>query len=251
MIYRLRFPLLATVLFCLTSMAGCPNKVPAGQFTVVKGIVTSLRSGRPLPGALVALISANDYNLQNYDLIDTVHTDAQGAYTLSFTNKKGLYYGVDCGQLRGGSYKPYWQPHLDFPDSVVTPAGGFLRLGTKDVVIGQTNVVNFRPSPRRVWQVQVDTRTTGYQYLDFIEQYYSVPVGPADNQHRLVTIYQALPFTTAAPQNFYQTPGVLPKALFRRSASGTTGTTQDTVVQLAPITPLTGDTVKATLKFGH
>jgi len=229
-------------------MAGCPNNVPAGQFTVVQGTVTNLRSGRPLPGVRVAVVSADNSRRQYFDVVDSVHTDARGAYALSFTNKKGLYYAIDCGQTNAYSYHSYWQPRLDFPDSVVNTTGSFLLLGTKDLVLGQTNVVNFRPSPRRVWQVQVNTLTTGYQNLYFIQQYISTPSGPADNQQRLVTIYQSLPFTTAAPQNFYQTPGVPPTAHFTRIVAGTT---QDTVVQLVPTTPLTGDTVKATLKFGH
>lgn len=246
--YRLRFPLLATGLFCLTSMAGCPNKVPAGQFTVVKGVVTNRRTSRPLPGALVAVLSADDSRRQYFELVDTVHTDARGTYALSFTNKKGLYYAVDCGQLSSYTYKPYWQPRLDFPDSVVSTAGSFLPLGTKDLIIGQTNVVNFRPSPRRVWQVQVTTLTTGYQNLSFIQQYYNTALSPADRQQRLVTIYQSLPFTTAAPQNFYTTPGVPPKAQFTRFVAGAA---QDTLVQLVPTTSPTGDTVRATLKFGR
>lgn len=246
--FPLRLSLLAVVLFCLTSMAGCPNKVPAGQFTVVKGTVTNLRTGRPLPGTRVAVFSADDSRRQYFDLVDTVHTDARGTYALSFTNKKGLYYAVDCGQLNSFTYKPFWQPRLDFPDSVVSTAGNFLLLGTKDLVIGQTNVVNFRPSPRRVWQVQVTTLTTGYQNLSFLQQYYNTAPGPADKQQRVVTIYQPLPFTTAAPQNFYTTPGVPPKAQFTRFVAGAA---KDTLVQLVPTTSPTGDTVRATLKFGR
>lgn len=229
-------------------MAGCPNKVPAGQFTVAKGTVTNLRTGRPLPGVRVAVFSADNSRLQYFDVVDTVRTDARGAYALSFTNKKGLYYAVDCEQLNTDTFGPYRQPRLDFPDSVVSTAGDYLLLGTKDLALGQTNVFNFRPSPRRVWQVQVNTLATGYQNLYFAQLYYSAPSSPADNQHRLVTIYQAIPFTTAAPQNFYQTIGVRPTAHFNRPAPGTT---QDTVVQLLPTTALTGDTVRATLKFGH
>lgn len=246
--FPIRLPLLAVVLFCLTSMAGCPNNVPAGQFTVVKGTVMNLRTGRPLAGARMAIFSADNSLRQYFDVVDTVRTDARGAYALSFTNKKGLFYAIDCGQLNVDFLNPYWQPRLDFPDSVVSTPGIFLLLGTKDLVLGQTNVFNFRPSPRRVWQVQVNTLTTGYENLYFAQQYFSGFSGSADNQHRSLTIYQSIPFTTATPQNFYQTPGVLPTAHFRRPASSTT---QDTLVRLVPITPLLGDTVKATLKFGH
>lgn len=59
MTYQLRLPLLAVVLFCLTSMAGCPNKEPAGQFTVVEGQVVNIRTGRPLPDVLVLLAADN------------------------------------------------------------------------------------------------------------------------------------------------------------------------------------------------
>ncbi|AMR25983.1 hypothetical protein A0257_01950 [Hymenobacter psoromatis] len=228
-------------------MGGCPNKVPEGQFTVAKGTVTNLRTGRPLPGVRMAIVSAIG-TLKNYQsLSDTVLTDAQGQYELSFTNSKGLFYAIDCGQL--GAYYPFQQTRLDFSDSVsITGGGSHPSQATRELVLGRTNVFDFRPSPRRVWQVQVNTLTTGYQNFYFAQKYFIASGGPADNQHRLVTIYQSVPFAMTAPQDFYRTPGVLPVAHFTRSAPGTT---QDTLVQLMPTTSLTGDTVKATLKFGH
>jgi hypothetical protein len=245
----LRLPLLAVVMFSLTSMAGCPNKEPEGQFTVAKGVVINRRTGRPLPGVRMAVVSAPSTLKQYQELVDTVLTDAQGQYELGFTNKKGLFYAIDCGQLEAYSYSTRRQTRLDFPDSLsATTGGSYPSLAMRDLVLGRTNNFSFRPSPRRVWQVQVNTLTTGYQTFYFAQKYLVAPGGPADNQHRLVTIYQSVPFTTAAPQNFYQTPGVLPVAHFTRP---TPTITQDTLVQLVPSTSLTGDTVRATLKFGN
>ena len=248
---QLYLPLFAVCLFCLALAGGCPNKEAAGQFTVVKGTVLNRRTGRPLPGVRVAIVSAPSSRLYYDEVVDSVLADARGQYALSFTNESGLFYAVNCGGL--DDYANLRPLYLDFPDSVIYGTNGstgtYPSLATVALTLGRNNVANFRASPRRVWQVQVTTLTTRYQKLYFTAplHYASYP-GPADNQRRTVLLYQSIPFTTAAPQNFYQTPGTPPTAHFGR---GVNSTYQDTTVQLMPITPLTGDTVRATLKFGR
>lgn len=237
-------PLLGIALFCLTSMGGCPNVEPAGQLTTAKGTVINLRTGRPAPGARMVLVSASS-SLKTYlELVDSVLTDSQGQYAVSFTNAKGLYYAISCER----PYEQYTN-RLDLPDSLagtqLLVAGDQRR--THDLKLGATNVVNYQVAPRRVVQVQVNTRSTGYQQLVFLPNYVYLP---ADNQLR--TIYLYLPVTPLSQQNpqaFYQQPSVLPTACFLRNRS--TAAYQDTTIQLTASTPLTGDTVRATLTFGR
>ncbi len=240
--FPIRFPLLAVVLFCLTSMAGCPNNVPAGQFTVVKGTVVNLRTGRPLAGAQMVLASTPNYRGVYLGILDSVLTDVQGHYTFGFTNQKGLYYAVSCEQ-------PYAQyaNKLDLPDSLagsqLVLAGDQRRL--QDLNLGAANVANYWVSPRRVVQLRVTTRVTGYQKLVFLPNNIYLP---ADNQLRTVYLYQpVLPLSRQNPQAFYQQPTAVPTAKFLRNQGSSAY--QDTTVQAKVTSPLTGDTVRATLTF--
>lgn len=240
-------PLLGVVLFCLTSMAGCPNKEPAGQLTVVQGRVTNVRTGRPLPAVRVALVSNKLGTRSYYQLEDTVRTDAQGAYALSFSNKQGLYYAMSCeGVANSPDLLAY---RFDFADSVYFEPvfNSYITINqrTVDLTLGQKNTVNYRAAPRRVFAVQLATRQTGYQRL----QLPSLDPLPADNQNRVVWLYQSVPVYAPTQQNFYDQPGKLPYATFSRTLAN--GLYQDTVVQVKASTPLTGDTVRATLAFGR
>ncbi|WP_223650360.1 hypothetical protein [Hymenobacter psoromatis] len=244
-----RLPLLAVVLFCLTSMKGCPNGEPKGQFTVAQGYVINRRTNQPLPGIRMAIVSAPT-TLKYYDsVVDTVLTDSQGHYELSFTNSKGLFYGINCEVL--DTYNNLRPSTLDFPDSLINGLSGYPSLATVDLALGRTNNVKFWPSPRRVWLVQLNTLTTGYEWLYFVPLFNQSMIRPlpANNQHRQVVVYQSVPFTSAAPQNFYQPPGVLLEGRF--STELATGGARDTLVQLKLRTPPTGDTVRAALRFGH
>ncbi len=107
----------------------------------------------------MVLTFAQNYRGVYIGIVDTVLTDVQGQYTFSFTNQKGLYYAVSCEQ-------PYAQytNKLDLPDSL---AGSQLVLAgdqrrVQDLKLGTTNIANYWVSPRRVVQMRVTTRTTGY-----------------------------------------------------------------------------------------
>jgi hypothetical protein len=95
-------------------MAGCPNIEPAGQLTVVKGTVVNLRTGQPLPGAQMKIVSALSSIKTYSELVDSVVTDSRGQYTVSFTNKKGLYYAISCERPYD-----YYNNRLDLPDSLM------------------------------------------------------------------------------------------------------------------------------------
>lgn len=236
-------PLLGVALFCLTSMAGCPNNVPAGQTTTVQGRVVNLRTGQPMAGVRLALTTAGGFPVAMGGYLqeaDSTRTNLRGEYSLSFVNQQGLYYGISCEA--GDAYSR--RIRLDLPDSLVKN-GSPQSLRNIDLVIGQANTISFRPSPRRVFRVQMATRTTGYQRLRF--DY--VLTLPADNQTRTVYLYQPVPFYTSAPQDFYNRPSTLPLATFSRTLAS--GVVQDTTVRLSASTPLTGDTVRAALTFGR
>jgi hypothetical protein len=244
MTYQLRLPLLAVVLFCLTSMAGCPNVEPAGQRTVAKGTVTNLRTGQPLPGAKMLLVSSLNSAKVYTATIDSAVTDGRGQYTLSFTNEKGSYYAVSCEE-------PYadYENQLDLPDSL---AGTRLILAgdqrrVQDLKLGTTNVANYQVSPRRVVQMLVNTRFTNYQRLVFMPNKTYLP---ADYQLRTVYLYQPVKSVSRLnPQAFYQQPSAVPTAVFLRNQG--TAAYQDTTVQPVASTPLTGDTIRATMRFGR
>ena len=244
MTYRLRFPLLAFVLFCLTSMAGCPNVEPAGQLTVVKGFVVNLRTGRPLPGAKMMLASSLSSAKVYTTIIDSVVTDSRGQYTLSFSNEKGSYYAISCEQPYGD-----YSNRLDLPDSLVGThlvlAGDQRRV--QDLKLGTTNVANYQVSPRRVVQMLVNTRLTSYQRLVFLPNTIYLP---ADYQSRTVYLYQPVKSVSRLnPQAFYQQPSAVPTAKFLRNQG--TAAYQDTTVQPVASTPLTGDTIRAAIRFGR
>ena len=237
-------PLLGVALFCLTSMAGCPNVEPAGQLTTVKGLVINLRTGQPLAEANMLLVSAPS-SLKTYlDIVDSVQTDAKGQYTVSFTNKKGLYYAVSCER----PYEQYTN-RLDLPDSLAGSQLVFTgdQCRVVELKLGASNTASYRVSPRRVVQLQVATRFTGYQKLVLMPVRRELP---ADNQLRTVYLYLPVqPVSQQNPQAFYQQPSVAPTAVFLRNQG--TATYQDTTVQVKPSTPLSGDTVRATLTFGR
>lgn len=240
-------PLLAVALFCLTSMAGCPNKEPEGQLTVVQGKVTNIRTGRPLAAVRVALVSNNLGTRSYYQLEDSTRTDAQGAYALSFNNKQGLYYALSCEGP--GQYPDLLNYRLDFADSAyfqpVFNSSTVQSLRTIELALGRQNTVNYRASPRRVFAVQLATRQTGYQNLRLANQ----QTLPADNQNQLVYLYQPLLIFASTQRNFYDQPGTPLYATFSRTLAS--GVNQDTTVQVKTSSPLTGDTVRATLTFGR
>jgi hypothetical protein len=95
--------------------------------------------------------------------------------------------------------------------------------------------------------MQLITRLTGYQELVFL------PSGrylPADNQLRTVYLYLPVqPVYLQYPQAFYQQPSVVPTAKFLRNRG--MANYQDTTVQVKTSSPLTADTVRATLTFGR
>lgn len=244
MTYRLRLPLFAVVLFCLTSMAGCPNVEPAGQLTVVKGTVVNLRTGQPLSGAKMVLASSLSSSKVYTAISDSVVTDSRGQYTFSFTNEKGLYYAISCERPYGD-----YSNRLDLPDSLVGTqvvlAGDQRRV--QDLKLGTTNVANYQVSPRRVVQMQVNTRLTGYQRLVFVPNSIYLP---ADYQLRTIYLYQPVKAVSRLnPQAFYQQPSAVPTARFLRNQG--TAAYQDTTVQSIASTPLTGDTIRAMLRFGR
>ncbi|MFD1875442.1 hypothetical protein [Hymenobacter bucti] len=160
-----------------------------------------------------------------------------------------MFYGINCGVL--DSYNNLRPTTLDFPDSLLSGLSGYPSLATVDLVLGRTNNVKFWPSPRRVWLVQLNTLSTGYERLYFVPllNRNQLQTLPANNQRRQVVLYQSVPFTSAVPQNFYQLPGVPLNGRFFTELA--TGGARDTLVQLKPSTPLTGDTVRATLTFGR
>ena len=165
-----RYLLLPAIgLFCLTCLVACRNYESADQLTVVQGTVTSYETGRPLPGVLLAMYGyENSFSgWVNANLTsDSVRTDAQGHYQLSFRNRKGLFYAVVLAPHRFDLPSP--PPRLAF--AADQPVDNFEGSGGVPVVIGRTNAVDFRPNELRTVAVRIHNRNTGYQRLDLFNR---------------------------------------------------------------------------------
>ncbi len=191
------------------------------------------------------LVVAAPNSLKVYTaIVDSVVTDSRGQYTVSFTNEKGLYYAISCER----PYEEYVN-RLDLPDSLagtqLIQTGDQRRV--QELKLGAANVATYKVSPRRVVQMQVDTRFTGYQRLVFLPNTVYLP---ADNQLRTVYLYQPVRLVDQLnPQAFYQQPSAVPTARFVRNQG--TAAYQDTTVQPIASSPLNGDTIRATLRFGR
>lgn len=210
--------------FCLTCLVACQNTAAPDQLTVVQGTVTSADSGRPLGGVLLAIESYRKGfpNYTNFEYIgDSTRTDAQGKYQLSFRNKKGLYYRVVPDPLDYN--KPSQRPRLAFETN---PSSG-------EVMVGQTNTVDFKPNELRTVAVRIRNRNTGYPQLDF--NYQTLRGNNLD--------------TTAYLRGYYLPPTGVKFRYYQRNTAGQI--TKDTAVALVVQNPaaLPPDTVRATLTF--
>lgn len=158
--------LLLTSVFCLTCLVACENNAPADQLTVVNGTVTNADTGRPLAGVLMTVgsfqrgLGGRPYPVPTGD---SVRTNAQGKYELSFRNKKGLYYAITLERDNNVNYAR--APRYAFDDK--QPVDPILAAGSWEVTVGKTNTVDFKPSELRTVAVRIRNRNTGYQQLYF------------------------------------------------------------------------------------
>lgn len=162
-----RYLLLPAVsLFCLTCLVACENSAPADQLTVVQGTVTSADTGRPLPGVLM-IVGAFQRGLfsKPYPVPtgDSARTDGQGKYSLGFRNVKGQYYAISLETYAkaNGSGPPRYAFDAN------QPADPLLGVSSREVTVGITNTVDFKPTELRTVAVRIRNRNTGYQRLDF------------------------------------------------------------------------------------
>jgi hypothetical protein len=234
-VYVLRGGVLAaTSLLCFTLLTACENNAPADQLTVVEGTVTSADSGRPLPGALMAVESfSKGFNgaLNFTPTGDSMRTDAQGKYQLSFRNRKGLYYAIGLDPFIDG--KPYSNRYT-FATNV--NAGNIPNAGPNmyELTIGRTNKVEFAPNELRTIAVRIRNRNTRYQRLEW--NYVGYLHGLALD-------------TTAYLRNYYLDPAGLKVRYLRYTPAGVY--VKDTAVALVVQNPgsFYPDTVRATLTF--
>ncbi len=226
--------LAATSLLCLTLLTACENNAPADQLTVVEGTVTSADSGRPLPGVLLAIESfSKGFNgaLNFTPTGDSLRTDAQGKYQLSFRNRKGLYYAVSLEPFLDGKR---YQSRFTFATNV--NAGNIPRYGPNvyELALGRTNNVDFSPNELRTLAVRIRHRNTRYQRLEWQYGAY-LPGFTLD--------------TTAYLRNYYLDPAGLKARYLRYTPAGTY--VKDTAVAMVILNPASyyPDTVRATLTF--
>jgi hypothetical protein len=224
--------LAAVCLFCLTCLVACENNAPADQLTVVQGTVTSADTGRPLPGVLMTIgafqrgVFGKPYPVPTGD---SVRTDTQGKYTLGFRNTKGLYYAISLESYKNSRYSG----PLRFTFDANQPVDPLLGVSSREVTVGKTNTVDFKPSELRTVAVRIRNRNTGYQRLDF--DYRTVRGNNLDTLAYLRSFY--LP-ATGVKYRYY-------------NVNATNQLTKDTLVALVIQNPasLAPDTLRATLTF--
>lgn len=232
-VYLLRCGVLAaTSLLCLTLLTACKNNAPADQLTVVQGTVSSVDTGRPLPGVLMAVesFSRGLFGPLSFSATgDSVRTDAQGKYMLHFYNKQGLYYVV--------SFEPFSLTKGYKPSryAFITNGGAGSGIGPyqRELTLGRTNNVDFRPNELRTVAVRIRNRNTGYQRLYF--DYKTLHGNNLD--------------TVAYLRNFYPQPTGTTVGYRKLDAAGIV--VKDTAVALVFQNPgaLPPDTLRATLTF--
>lgn len=226
------FLLPAVCLFCLTCLAACQNNAPADQLTVVQGTVTSADTGRPLPGVLMTVGSfrrglfGKPYPVPTGD---SVRTDSQGKYTLGFRNAKGLYYAVSLETYNNANYSG--SPRYTFDAN--QPVDPLLSAGSREVTVGKTNTVDFKPTELRTVAVRIRNRNTGYQRLDF--NYRTLHGNNLD--------------TLAYLRSYYLLPAGVKFRYYNVNAANQVA--KDTAVALVVQNPtaLPPDTLRATLTF--
>lgn len=226
--------LCAVCLFCLTCLVACENNAPADQLTVVQGTVTSADTGRPLPGVLIGIESFSRGLFGPLSFIptgDSVRTDAQGHYQLSFRNRKGLYYTISFEPYDYASSKPYATSHYAFITNNAADPG--IGVGRRELTLGRTNTVDFKPDELRTVAVHIRNRNTGYQQLYF--DYRTLHGNNLD--------------TTAYLRNYYLTATGAKFTYRKLTAAGVV--VKDTAIALAVqnSTALPPDTLRATLTF--
>lgn len=232
-VYLLRAGVLAaTSLLCLTLLTACENTAPADQLTVVQGTVMSADTGRPLPGALLAIesFSRGFYGPVSFSATgDSVRTDAQGKYTLHFSNKKGLYYTVSFEPYLPNYYKPSRYAFV----TNAAEGGPGLGPGQRELTLGRTNTFDFKPDELRTVAVRIRNRNTGYQQLEFQYKYLR-----GDNLDTLAYL-----------RGYYLPPAGVKFSYRKLNAANQV--TKDTLVALVVQNPaaLPPDTVRATLTF--
>ncbi|NML64516.1 hypothetical protein HHL22_04795 [Hymenobacter sp. RP-2-7] len=221
-------------LFCVTCLVACENTAEPDQLTVVQGTVTSAETGRPLASVLMVIESFQRGIFGRPYLIatgDSVRTDRQGKYQLSFRNRKGLYYAATAEPLDLRKSSPYYR--LAF---VTNPkASIFQYLNSQEVTVGQTNTVDFQPNELRTVAVRIRNRNTGYQQLDFNYRYL--------HGNNLDTL--------AYLRGYYLPPVGVQFHYYQRNTAGQL--TKDTAVALVVQSPAARppDTLRATLTFGR
>lgn len=153
-------------LFCLICLVACQNSAPADQLTVVQGTVASADSGRPLRGVLMT-VGSFQWGLVGRPYPaptgDSVRTDAQGEYALSFRNTKGLHYASSLQIYANAAY--LGRPRYTFDASRTRCP--LLAAGSWEVSVGKTTAVDFKTSELRPVAVRLPNRNTRYQRLDF------------------------------------------------------------------------------------
>ena len=219
-------------LFCVTCLVACENTAEPDQLTVVQGTVMSAETGRPLGRVL---LSIGSFKRQLFGRAystptgDSVRTDGQGNYQVSFRNRKGLYYAVTAEPLDLGKSPQYYR--LAF---ITNPKAGITgEANTEEVTVGKTNTVDFKPNELRTVAVRIRNRNTGYPQLDFNYKYLR-------GSNLDITAYL---------RGYYLPPTGVKFYYYQRNAAGQV--TKDTAVALVVQNPaaLPPDTLRATLTF--
>lgn len=209
-----------------------PNKEPANQLTVVQGTVTSANTGRPLPGVRLELTALKPYTTDYEATGNAVRTDAQGKYTLRFYNQQGLYYRLRFDRQESDS--SFALPHYVLSSPNDTLPENNLDSNERKLTLGRPNTFDFKPSELHIIAVRVHHRNTGYQYLQWPDNYVAL-VSNRDTTVYL-PIYQSLE------------AGIKIRYSNRAGEGSARGDTAIALVMRNPAA-ISPDTVQATLTF--
>ncbi|MDQ2768964.1 MAG: hypothetical protein M3Y54_00485 [Bacteroidota bacterium] len=226
---RLQFQFLWAILLSFV-LDGCENTAAPDQLTLVEGRVLRHSDKVPFVGIpmVVEPYSTSFYGPSFTTPIASARTDADGKYSFSFYNKKGLYYAISCDP-------EYTDRRLDFLPwstigSTITALGNSLR--TYQIGIGQKNTVDFYPDQNMVILLRLQVRSTRFQQL-------IIGAGWKLRTNSLDTVIRRGGHWVAAMSE---------SATLRRVGAGGQ-TLQDSTVYLYALGPIAVDTIRATFRF--
>ena len=151
------------------------NDAPANQLTVVQGTVTDGDTGRPVPGARLAIMASRPHTNEYDETGDSTRTDAQGRYRLRFRNRPALYYRVYFDTEIPNEMSDdarYAFAEADYQSLTNPGSQDNMSATERNLTLGSVNTVDFRPSERHTIAMHTHNHNrTGYQFMQLPSGY--------------------------------------------------------------------------------